>query len=541
MNYTGSNGAVYTTGQLLGKGGEGSVFEVVGNPGIVLKEYAPNKRSERKKRKLQTMINTKLPQEALSQITWPLDVVSQNGTFVGYTMPKATDGVDYNLAYAGKYALTLEKRLLMTMNLCAAIHSIHQVNQVCGDLNPKNIQVNPQTGMMKLIDTDSFHITDWNTQQIYRCEVGMGEYIAPEIQSKAKDGLDRANLPTFTKESDLFALAVHIFAMLMNGCHPFSCAVLSTQTKESVVCPSLVESISKGQFIFCGNSGQLTIPAYAPKFEYLPQSLRELFNRAFVGGHQNPQQRPTADEWYTALNEIYQGNPTKVYPQWANALQPKKVVPPTPPPPPKPNTDSELLKKVTKLQCYLALCMVTLLMGGLLGFSTYQNVISENTSLTNRYESLSKKNTTLSDENEVLADENETLNSFMDGIGSDFVIEVTDIYNANSEGIKIGDLVSSEMRYLYFNLTVHYLQDVSGTQTFYCSIYNLADGTLERATSSPTGYTFEHEFSGKNQGNTYTTNWGYGTSTRSTYTAGEYRVLIFDGDTVIGGQDFTIK
>lgn len=162
----------------------------------------------------------------MQQITWPTDVVYQNGKFAGYVMPKLSGAKELNVMYSDKYQYTLSEKITIAKNLCAALNSVHEAGQVCGDLNPKNIGVDPNEAKVTLLDTDSYHITDGNAK-VYRCEVGMPEYLACEVQGKIKNGntLANAQLPTFSKETDLFALAVHIFALLMNGCHPFACAV----------------------------------------------------------------------------------------------------------------------------------------------------------------------------------------------------------------------------------------------------------------------------------------------------------------------------
>lgn len=86
----------------------------------------------------------------------------------------------------------------------------------------------------------------------------MADYLAPEMQKKISGGITLRNapLPTFTKATDLFALAVHVFCLLMNGSHPFACAreengnVTNTMEqmtemsgKESVVAPQPIENI----------------------------------------------------------------------------------------------------------------------------------------------------------------------------------------------------------------------------------------------------------------------------------------------------------
>ena len=172
------------------------------------------------------MIDTPLSPQAMQQVTWPIDIVTQNGDFVGYVMPIIKNTESINCLYSDKYVSTLSERITIAKNLCAAINSIHEANQVCGDLNPNNIRIDINSARVTLVDTDSYHITEKDGSKVYRCEVGLPEYLPKEIQVKMKNGsnLSTAPLPTFTKETDNFALAVHIFALLMNGCHPFACS-----------------------------------------------------------------------------------------------------------------------------------------------------------------------------------------------------------------------------------------------------------------------------------------------------------------------------
>ena len=309
MQFTGTNGTKYETIEPpIGKGGEGSVYKIKGMPGSVLKVYSDKCKTETRHKKLQAMLATPLSQEAMQQVTWPTDVVYQNGQFSGYVMPILKNTEALNVMYSDKYKCSFVQRSILARNLCAAVNSVHNAGQVCGDLNPNNIKVDPVGARVTLIDTDSYHITDIRTQHIYRCEVGLPEYLPREVQEKMKGGykLDNAPLPTFTKESDLFALAVHIFALLMNGCHPFACAVDLSKNQSSVVQPQPIENICNGNFPFYKKMPGITIPKYAPEFSMLPQEVQALFIRAFVNGHTDPTQRPSAEEWYMALNKMEQ-------------------------------------------------------------------------------------------------------------------------------------------------------------------------------------------------------------------------------------------
>ena len=183
--FLGNNGKLYSIIEpALGKGGEGTVYRISGNPNLVLKIYSDSKRTETRKRKLLAMISTPLSSEAMKQVTWPVDIVYENGQFVGYVMPAISNNEDLNVMYSDKYICTFTEKITIARNLCAAINAVHNTGQVCGDLNPKNIGVDPQNAKVTLVDTDSYHISDKNSNRVYRCEVGMPEYLPREIQEK---------------------------------------------------------------------------------------------------------------------------------------------------------------------------------------------------------------------------------------------------------------------------------------------------------------------------------------------------------------------
>ena len=291
----------------LAAGGEGEIYDVVNNRSLVAKIYKSGKTSLEKERKLIRMVDFPPDKSVLSQIAWPQDILYDAGRFVGFTMPKMNITEDLNVIYeygsTAKYPNMLwENRIVIAQNLCAVLDCIHKAGHICGDLNPKNISVDPNTGYIMFLDTDSYHIQDGaNT---YRCDVGIPEYLPTEVQVKMRGGgtLATASLPTFSQDTDNFALAIHIFQLLMNGVHPFACAIIPSQS--SVVAPQPSDNIIKGEFPFVQNIPGIKIPAYAPKISVLPSELQTLFRRAFVDGHSNPNNRPSPEEWHRALQRL---------------------------------------------------------------------------------------------------------------------------------------------------------------------------------------------------------------------------------------------
>lgn len=322
LEYHGKNGSTYSVKEeRLGKGGEGSIHEIEHMPEYVAKLFKPDKRSPEREEKICKMTMNNMPEDVLQCITWPLDVLYDENGFVGYVMKRVKSVASLSELYSDtKYNLHI--RMYAAYNLCAAIDTIHSVGQVCGDLNPRNICINldgndKDVYHVTLVDADSYHFVTEGT--IYRCEVGLADYLAPEIQQKISGDitLKNAPLPTFTRETDLFALAVHVFSLLMNGSHPFACAkkengnvtntmeqMTEVANRDSVVAPQPIENIKNGFFPFYIRKANIDIPVYAPEFESLTPKLQELFVRTFVEGYKNPEKRVQAQEWLEALKPI---------------------------------------------------------------------------------------------------------------------------------------------------------------------------------------------------------------------------------------------
>lgn len=321
--YAGRTGAIYELkDEKLASGGEGTIYEILGNENQVAKIFKEKYRTEQRRNKLLVMLSYDLDTEQLSEITWPQDILYDKGGFVGYVMPKLKNVKNLNVVYSkGMDEIGLKERVVIAYNICVAVGEVHKIGQVCGDLNPQNICVNLDSKFrsqyhVTLVDTDSYHITKDGTT--FRCGVGLGQYIAPELQKKQINGMNLATipLPTFTKETDLFALAVHIFNLLMGGCHPFACAkeiedgyintmeAMNGEEVNSVALPQPIENIKEGFFPFHQKREGITYPLYAPAFDSLPNELQRLFIRTFEEGYDNPILRVSAEEWKDALMKV---------------------------------------------------------------------------------------------------------------------------------------------------------------------------------------------------------------------------------------------
>lgn len=319
MQYKGISGMIYSLHEeKLASGGEGTIYEITGNDRQVAKIFKAERRSREREEKLCVMVQKPLTEMQLRQIAWPQDVLYDQTGFAGYIMPKVENTEPLVSLYSDS-RYQLRDRLLAAINLCAVMDTVHEMGQVCGDLNPQNICINVDTEdrqnglQIMLVDADSYHFVA--PGKIYRCEVGLAEYLAPEIQRKLTADIDlkNASLPTYTQETDLFALAVHIFELLMNGCHPFACAkdtavyqsdiaqTTETTSQDSIVAPQPIDNIKDGFFPFYEKRPGITHPIYAPVFESLPERIRQLFIQVFAEGNQDPSRRIPAEIWKNEL------------------------------------------------------------------------------------------------------------------------------------------------------------------------------------------------------------------------------------------------
>lgn len=365
-SYTGSSGKkTYTLGTQLAAGGEGVVYEISGDNAHVAKLYKADRFSSEAERatmerKLKAMISMNIPAivDGILRLAWPQDILYENGRFVGFVMPRLnTKYKIYDLyrtgknsvrerEYKGKY--TWKYSVQIAYNMAWVVSYVHRHNIVIGDLNQNNISVDALTGAVILIDCDSFDIYDPVTKEHFPCVVGLPEMLAPELQT-----VGSLRNATFTKESDNFSLAIHIFRLLMNNEDPFGGAMTTNASQSNIPANA---PIVNGECLYVRNvPGKKWLPRM-PKLDILPASLQQLFRKTFnytaTTALSKRKDRATADEWVNAL--IVLGapepnhtlstcpvNPRHVYPHH-NTSCPwcaiEKAVAPTPLPTPSSRT-----------------------------------------------------------------------------------------------------------------------------------------------------------------------------------------------------------
>ena len=287
---TGLSGQQYTITDHIKSGGEGGVYNT-NLPEYVAKIYDISKinidaRMAALEKKLIYMVSHRIPTKIPNGtviVTWPQDVLYRDETFVGYIMPKVLGAKPiYMLNRGGSQAKEVipgynwKAAVSVAVNLANIVEFLHSRNVVIGDMNSDNLLVYPD-GFVVVIDTDSFDITDSVSNIHYKCSVGTEEFLPPELQGR---NLERENV-RFTKHTDEFALAVHIFQLLMNNMHPFNTRVI-TDYKQSLPENDQNHNIVVGNCPFVRKIDGCEIPLGAPDMNrLLPDYLVEDFKRTF--------------------------------------------------------------------------------------------------------------------------------------------------------------------------------------------------------------------------------------------------------------------
>lgn len=288
-----SQGRSIPLGVMLGKGGEGTVYEV-SNPTRTAAKVYHTPLSDERSAKIRAMVQLRTTE--LANVTaWPIDLLTLRGSHrpVGLLMPRIENKKNVHHVYGPKSRLKdfpkADWRFLVrtAANIARAFSSVHAANCVIGDVNHGSIMV-AEDATVSLIDCDSFQV-EANGRR-FLCDVGVETFTPPELQGKPFRGALRT--PNF----DNFGLAVIVFHLLFMGRHPFAGRYSGAGEMP------IAKAIKEFRFPYGAQRAamQMQPPPGTPPLSFVGLGVAQLFERAFspaavTGG------RPLAREWVAAL------------------------------------------------------------------------------------------------------------------------------------------------------------------------------------------------------------------------------------------------
>ncbi|MDR2164992.1 MAG: kinase [Zoogloeaceae bacterium] len=197
--------------------------------------------------------------------------------------------------------------LKICLMLSRAVRRMHFAGLAHSDLSYKNVLVDPSQGMACVIDVDGLVVPGKFPPDV----VGTPDFIAPEVvrtSHLAKDDPKRC-LPR--RETDLHALSVLIYMYLLYR-HPLRGGKVHDVDDEAR--DEILTMGEKALFIEHPTDASNRIKLKNAKPTELPWAdtaklpytltgpyLTKLFKRAFIDGLHDPQARPSANDWETAL------------------------------------------------------------------------------------------------------------------------------------------------------------------------------------------------------------------------------------------------
>lgn len=303
----GVSGKVYSLGpKPLASGGEGYVYAVKsGAANVVAKLFrmdsgisAEGLRQKGEKIREMTARSNAMANGLCECVAWPKDaLVDERGCVIGFTMKRFSGVKDLEVMLPMSVFADYRKRVIVAHNLCDVVDRVHAMGQCIGDMRPSNFGIDCKTGFVCAFDADSFHIVT-SSGSYYPCTVGLPEYYAPELLDYLKQGKSLSTMDparTFTRETDLFALAVLLFQLLMDK-HPF------TSAWDDFVEPlSAKENIRRRCSPYFNPSVGMRVPVDAPPLNSLSPELIALFRQALLA-----ERRPSARQWQDALCRFLQ-------------------------------------------------------------------------------------------------------------------------------------------------------------------------------------------------------------------------------------------
>lgn len=294
-----------TVKKKLGEGAQGVVFLVEGQHGLqAVKWYNAQHATEGQRAAIRELVKCGPPRgKAGQRFIWPSDLVSSPGSRqFGYSMPL----ID-KVRFAGLGEIWARRRPAMGLDALAeasfqvanSYRALHLGGHCYRDISRGNLMFDPTAGDVLICDNDNVGVNRQSSCQVW----GTPEYMAPELVRR-----DEKHPST---DTDLHSLAVLLFQLWMwhhplHGQAQYAIRMWDRPAYTQIYGTSPV-------FVFDPVDTSNRLPndaAYAlceRQWLLCPQSVKNLFMRAFTTGLRSPTQRVTEGEWQAAFLQLKDG------------------------------------------------------------------------------------------------------------------------------------------------------------------------------------------------------------------------------------------
>jgi len=198
------------------------------------------------------------------------------------------------------------KYFLVCIKISRAVRRMHAAGLAHSDLSYKNVLIDPVSGRATIIDIDGLVVPGKFPPDV----IGTPDFIAPEVMATKNLGKTDPQRKLPSIQTDRHALAVMIYMYLLYR-HPLRGGKIHDLD------PQKDDELGMGaKALFVEhptdksnrpklNDVKPTLLPWADvnkiSYSVVGPYLKQLFDKAFIDGLQNPNVRPTADEWEQAL------------------------------------------------------------------------------------------------------------------------------------------------------------------------------------------------------------------------------------------------